>query len=203
MCCLGRFIRETHTGVVPLFAWRLWNLPATLPELELLSPNGAAWVANLAVRHILIRPLGATQVPHQTAGAVRGQGKHVSGELTSLNGATWVPNEAFRAVCDQGAHAVIPSRECSCGVYAVRRRDDLGGEPSPPLVIGMVALWGRVLEYECGYRAERAYPAGLILRPDLDAAKRESLQQCARSYRVPIIGTAKEDRGDALVPALC
>jgi hypothetical protein len=100
MCCLGRFIRETHTGVVPVFAWRAWILPGTVPDLELRSLiNGAIWGANQAVGHIFNGSLGVTRVPQQTAGAVCGQGKHISSELiqhisselASLNGATWAP----------------------------------------------------------------------------------------------------------------
>jgi hypothetical protein len=32
-----------------------------------------------------------------------------------------------------------------------------------PAVVGMVALWGRVVEHELGYRGELAYPQRLML----------------------------------------
>ena len=121
-----------------------------------------------------------------------------------MNGATWAPNQAFRAVCDvRGAHAIIPNQDCECGVYALRWRGNLASweSKSSGLVTGIVALWGTVLEYEYGYRAEMAYPAALIL-PNLAGAERESVEKCARLYRVPVLGTPDEDRGDALIPAL-
>lgn len=210
MCSLGRFIRETDTGVVPMFAWRMWTLCSMLPERAPIS--GAAWrpeqTTGPALTSIL-RSLGATRLPNSPAGAslriATPPDDEAVGHLQSLNGATWAPNQAFRAVCDvRGAHAIIPNRDCSCGVYAFYWRwGDLARweSKSSGLVAGIVALWGTVLEYESGYRAEMAYPAALIL-PNLDCAGRESVEKCARLYRVPVSGTPDEDRGDALIPAL-
>jgi hypothetical protein len=62
------------------------------------------------------------------------------------------------------AHAA-PAAGCTCGVYAVREPAAawtyLRGRDEPHTVarvIGRVRLWGRVVEHEDGWRAERAYP---------------------------------------------
>jgi hypothetical protein len=149
-------------------------------------------------------PNGVGWLPKQKPGDERIATLNGQVFIRSLKGAVWVPNEAFRAQCDPDAHAV-PNPGCSCGVYAVRRRDDLANvlnQPPRSFVVGLVALWGKMLEYEFGYRAEMAYPAGLIRWPDLDAAQSESFQRCTRLYRVPVIGTTEEHRGGVPVPVL-
>lgn len=216
MCCLGRFVRETHTEVVPLFAWRVWIGAESWHAVHIGPPY-------IALAQVL-RALGVTGVSrqpptNQPSGTALDR---AADRLFSLNGTPWVPNQAFHAVCrvdgvgcrttedpDPGRgrdmHAIL-SPDCSCGVYAVRRRDHLSeivSNPSlPSLVSGMVALWGWVLEYEHGYRAEFAYPAGLIMWADLDGRMRDSLQRRARLYRVPVMGTSEGERGNAPVLAL-
>lgn len=207
MCCLGRFVRETHTDVVPLFAWRAWGSVAagraggTYPSLVLLLGALGAPGMHQAGAHQMIAP-----------------DRLLLGYLVSLNGTPWFPNRAFRAACEMGtappalpltsprdSHA-IPSPDCTCGVYAVRRREYLSeivsGGNGRSLTIGQVALWGWVLEYEHGYRAEFAYPAGLVMPDEADQGLRTSLRACARLYGVPVIGASEGERGDALVPAL-
>jgi len=54
-------------------------------------------------------------------------------------------------------------------------------------VVGRVALWGRVVEHELGYRAERAYPLGLTLvhahlASPIDQKRVRALE---RAYNVP------------------
>jgi hypothetical protein len=65
---------------------------------------------------------------------------------------------------DPYAHDV-PAAACTCGIYAAREpagawsylrgRDEAH---TVARVIGRVMLWGRVVEHEDGWRAERAYP---------------------------------------------
>ena len=52
----------------------------------------------------------------------------------------------------------------SCGIYAMKSRDDLDPNRESDVVIGTVALWGRVIEHAKGYRAKFAYPIMLDLR---------------------------------------
>jgi hypothetical protein len=61
-----------------------------------------------------------------------------------------------------------PYRDCGCGIYAASRLDRAGiyleDRRSTPAwttlnrVIGLVALWGDVIECDVGWRASRAYP---------------------------------------------
>jgi hypothetical protein len=85
----------------------------------------------------------------------------------------WVPREAARARC--GVPALIrrslrphpaPDLRCICGIYAGRGLGQDAREvpawPSAP-VAGTVALWGRVIEHERGWRGALGYPARLTL----------------------------------------
>lgn len=50
------------------------------------------------------------------------------------------------------------------GVYATKTRDDLAKHPyGRDCIYGTVALWGKVIEHEKGYRAQYAYPLVLDL----------------------------------------
>jgi hypothetical protein len=86
---------------------------------------------------------------------------------------TWVPRRTVVARC--GVPALIrrtrrphdaPDPRCVCGIYASRALGDAPREapayPTPP-VAGTVALWGRVIEHERGWRAACAYPSRLTL----------------------------------------
>jgi hypothetical protein len=59
-----------------------------------------------------------------------------------------------------------PDVDCRCGVYASASLDVVTREwpawPSPP-VVGRVALWGRTIAHERGWRARFAYPVRLRL----------------------------------------
>lgn len=64
-----------------------------------------------------------------------------------------------------------PHADCSCGVWAVPDAAtaltaiDICGRSWKPIhrIVGRVSLWGRVVEYERGWRAQYAYPAELIV----------------------------------------
>ena len=58
-----------------------------------------------------------------------------------------------------------PASDCTCGIYAAREPATiwtyLRGRDEPDTVarvLGRVLLWGRAVEHEDGWRAERAYP---------------------------------------------
>jgi hypothetical protein len=80
----------------------------------------------------------------------------------------WPPRAEMVAKClDGGAHTP-PVADCHCGIYAARDRDHLVAqqyqEPNDEddaLVFGTVALWGRVMRCERGWRAQYAYPRKL------------------------------------------
>lgn len=80
---------------------------------------------------------------------------------------TWQPMKAAVGNC---SHQQI-SEECQCGIHAYKVPEhlclELSGLASKNVVIGMVELWGRYLEFEDGWRAEFAYPTELwIVLPE-------------------------------------
>jgi hypothetical protein len=87
--------------------------------------------------------------------------------LTSVYHPTpWGPREALWArhwfAGAQRTHE-SPKEHCSCGVYAYldRGRAEELAETSCAPVFGTIALWGRVIEHEFGFKAEFAYPLEL------------------------------------------
>ena len=99
-----------------------------------------------------------------------------SGPLLRPAGAgvdAWPPRRRVEARCGvspllrggRSPHAA-PDLRCRCGIYASRSLEAF--EPSRPAwpptpVIGTVAMWGRIVEHERGWRAQYAYPARLRL----------------------------------------
>lgn len=84
------------------------------------------------------------------------------GRLTSLGFETrWPVGSELKARCSDMPNSQhrSPQQRCGCGIYALkslkilRRSNYFGYE-----CFGQVALWGRIIEGEDGYRAEFAYP---------------------------------------------
>jgi hypothetical protein len=73
----------------------------------------------------------------------------------------WTTFEPTRAACRK-RHAAVPDVDCRCGLHAMRASDALR-RTRDPAVLGTVALWGRVVEHEHGFRAEWGYPQRLAL----------------------------------------
>jgi hypothetical protein len=80
----------------------------------------------------------------------------------------WPALEQYEADCRLRArHGPVPAAGCHCGIYAAKDLDALRELATPnlrsPLVVGKVALWGRVIPAEHGYRAQYGYPKRLWL----------------------------------------
>jgi len=73
----------------------------------------------------------------------------------------WTVTEPTRATCRR-RHDRVPDVACRCGLHALRSTDALR-RTRDPAVAGIVALWGRIVEHERGYRAELGYPQRLSL----------------------------------------
>jgi hypothetical protein len=110
------------------------------------------------------------------------------------DGRPWPVLEPARATCAWHRRHLVPDPDCTCGLYAVNRSDDLRRSRAPA-VLGSVALWGRVVEHAYGYRAELAYPQRLRLACFLCFSRRgmTGMRQCEVAVR---------RRGGRLVP-LC
>jgi hypothetical protein len=84
----------------------------------------------------------------------------------------WHPRERMEARCNRNIrHTSVPNWDCQCGFYGYKSEEALAASGYPrtgddQTVQGRVALWGRVIDHDLGYRAERAYPQLLYLGGD-------------------------------------
>jgi hypothetical protein len=69
----------------------------------------------------------------------------------------WPPMRPAQAACKNARIHRAPDFGCSCGLHGTHGTDALRRTKNPT-VLGTVALWGRVIEHDLGYRAEFAYP---------------------------------------------
>ena len=116
----------------------------------------------------------------------------VLGSLT--RDAPWSPLRGFEAGCRlTDRHGPVPDPGCNCGVYAARDLRTLQSMATPsvrhPLAVGKVALWGRIIPAERGYRAQFGYPRRLwLVWESLEQLGRPGAQriEIAAAYGVPV-----------------
>jgi hypothetical protein len=101
--------------------------------------------------------------------------------IAPLAGLTWPARQPMIAACGT-AHAP-PGDRCRCGLYAVTDPGTLEWGPSDHEVLGVVALWGQVLEGTRGWRASHGYPRFVLTGPAVPGEQRAAL---ARRYGVPV-----------------
>jgi hypothetical protein len=102
--------------------------------------------------------------------------------LESANRTTrWPASVALEASCSVDHPHTIPAPECACGIYAARTPELVLGY-FPPVVrraatiiapailgydkvvaVGLVSLWGDVIEGALGWRGQYAYPRELFV----------------------------------------
>lgn len=86
-----------------------------------------------------------------------------NGRLTSLTFEFgWPVGKELDAICTDRHRC--PSQRCQCGIYALKslailRKSSYFGYDC----YGQVALWGKIIEGEDGYRAEFAYPKAIYV----------------------------------------
>lgn len=116
-----------------------------------------------------------------------------SGRLTSVTqrGFTWEVERPLVARCVGGGHPA-PDVGCNCGIHAsadlAGLRDHALCLAPGALVVGEVALWGRVVLDDHGYRGEVAAPRRLWLVGD-DPAVLDPLG----AYGVPVATMAASE----------
>ena len=74
----------------------------------------------------------------------------------------WPAGRPAQAVCRFVRLHRAPHPSCTCGLHGTFGLDLLR-RTRTPTVLGRVALWGKVIEHEHGYRAEFGYPQRLGL----------------------------------------
>lgn len=105
----------------------------------------------------------------------------------------WRPGQPLVAHCPHHTYRHPISERCTCGIYAAHRREDVVAHlVRPPiriparLVVGEVAMWGRVIEGERGLRATHAYPRRLWLLDEDDLPRADLLTPHLAAYGVPV-----------------
>jgi len=121
----------------------------------------------------------------------------------------WPPGQHLVAACANRARFGVvgrvlpieaheaPGEGCGCGIYAARspelalrylgRVGLIRGDKAA--LIGQVALWGRVIEYEHGWRGALAYPRRLYVlraRPSRRGPDAHQLARAPAGYGVPV-----------------
>ena len=110
----------------------------------------------------------------------------------------WPPGRVLKAVCVEVGHPA-PADRCNCGLYAnpdleALRQHGLCLAPDV-IVLGQVALWGKVVVDEPSYRGQFAYPARLSLVVDslVDDNPTGDLVEGLGAYRVPVHTTTLDE----------
>lgn len=83
-------------------------------------------------------------------------------EPVAGRGRAWPAKRAMRSRCRHSPLHASPHPTCTCGLHGTLGLDILRKTRTPG-VLGRVALWGRVIEHELGYRASHGYPQRLRL----------------------------------------
>ncbi len=90
------------------------------------------------------------------------RGSDLSLEPVAGRGRAWPARKPMRSHCRYSRLHTSPNLHCSCGLHGARDLDLLRKTRTPG-VLGRVALWGRVIEHELGFRASLGYPQRLRL----------------------------------------
>jgi hypothetical protein len=118
--------------------------------------------------------------------------------------------EVFRPIWRRRRPHEVPEPDCTCGIHAAplsTLEQQLAGTPlgrKPYLAIGRVALWGRVVECEQGWRAELAYPEKLfvIMPPDAEPETGSRVASGLASYGVDVTVAVAEPGGQGFGASL-
>jgi hypothetical protein len=116
-------------------------------------------MTRIAVERALPTQLSTEPIQAWRAWALSGRRDGSNLQLRPVAGRSkaWPPDRPAEAVCKLGWFHDAPHAECTCGLHGTHGPDLLRRTRSPA-VLGRVALWGRVIEHELGYRGRFGYP---------------------------------------------
>jgi hypothetical protein len=113
-------------------------------------------------------------------------------------GRAWPVRRPARAVCRRHRRHAVPAADCVCGLHATNDEGRLRRTRTPG-VVGTVAMWGRVILHDRGYRAELAYPQRLrlacflcVVERGLESDRPGSVARVRRGRLVPLCETHLE-----------
>jgi hypothetical protein len=107
---------------------------------------------------------------------------------SSIETLTWPARRPAIARCAAERH-VAPAPDCACGVRAVTESgaaEAVRRQGDGPVLVGCVALWGRVEDGRSpapGWRAKRAYPLFVVADDGIPTEQRREL---AATYGIPV-----------------
>jgi hypothetical protein len=94
-------------------------------------------------------------------------------------------------------HGPVPSKHCTCGIYATTDLDVINGYLRPGVpILGIVELGGRVIPATQGYRAAFARLAVVLLVDEALTEPHSVLRELAEAYRVPAVRPHSADAED-------
>ena len=96
------------------------------------------------------------------AWALTVHGDDLALEPMAGRGKAWPARKVMRSRCRHAGLHTSPKPGCSCGLHGTHGLEILR-KTRTPAVLGRVALWGRVIEHELGFRAALGYPQRLRL----------------------------------------
>lgn len=169
-------------GFTPVVGWRAWTFSG---NYKLLSPNvdGVPWTAGQPMRATCMsRPDPLASLPWSP------NDRHLIGTDSTFDQTTgehYVTVGALRVVVSAPTKKVLqetPAEGCNCGFHAAKSVDK-ARKYGP--VIGRVALWGKVIVHEEGWRGEYAYPQALYSDENVEML---------RAYGVPVLPTSELPR---------
>lgn len=144
---------ETFEEVEPIVGYRQWGLANFYPEGHMLisGPNAdSLWV-----------PFTRMEAKCWPASQYMSTGTMTLTSTTTLE----YPQPSRHDSPDKTA-------QCMCGINAYKNRIAISPQATNPYIVGEVNLWGRVIEYEDGFRAQFAYPKKLAVIAGGDTAQR-------------------------------
>ena len=103
---------------------------------------------------------------------------------------------------EQASHGKIPSKPCSCGIYATTSlkvinqylgNEEVDGQALRGPVLGIVEMGGAVIPATQGFRARFARVAAIIALDEVISLTYPQLKQIASKYKVPLLRDRSAD----------
>lgn len=174
---------ELAFSTEPLLGWRVWRVCREI--------DGKTSAHDLAIELLAAEQLGE---PSPVSRVFRYRLR----SLTELS--FWPEQRAFEAACHADRHDQrAPMAGCECGVWAFRTRQQAFetavsySAGATAVALGRVRLWGRVVEYEHGWRAQYGAPVDVTIYGATDAMTLD----VADGYGIPVVSEALDAQSRA------
>jgi hypothetical protein len=100
----------------------------------------------------------------------------------------WQPG-VNSAVCKIRPHKP-PDETCYCGLWSVSDwHDSVGLVDRSDFILGVIQMWGKIVEHETGYRSEFASP--ISLARNCGSVPPSDLAKIAQRYDIPLVSVSE------------